>query len=82
MAPNVTNYAEIQHDEIEALRSIYMDDFTEHETKPGPWNVGLVQRLHDVGTLVISYVCSNTSKVWRDLALLAVLDRDHSVLRL
>ena len=40
MAPNVTNYAEIQNDEIEALRSIYMDDFVEHNTKLGAWNVG------------------------------------------
>ena len=40
MAPNVTNYAEIQNDEIEALRSIYMDDFLEHDIKPGAWNVG------------------------------------------
>ena len=39
MAPNVTNYAEIQNDEIEALRSIYMDDFLEHDIKPGAWNV-------------------------------------------
>ena len=40
MAPNVTNYAEIQNDEIEALRSIYMDDFLELDIKPGAWNVG------------------------------------------
>ena len=40
MAPHVTNYSEIQNDEIEALRSIYMDDFVEHEIKPGAWNVG------------------------------------------
>ena len=40
MAPNATNYAEIQNDEIEALRSIYMDDFLEHDIKPGAWNVG------------------------------------------
>lgn len=36
-APTTTNYSEIQHDEIEALRSIYMDDFTEEEAKTGPW---------------------------------------------
>lgn len=40
MAPSITNYAEIQHDEIEVLRSIYMDDFVEDKVKPGAWNVG------------------------------------------
>lgn len=38
MAPSVTNYSEIQHDEIEALRSIFMDDFEEEEAKVGAWN--------------------------------------------
>ena len=38
MAPKVTNYAEIQNDEIEALRSIYIDYFLDHEVKSGPWN--------------------------------------------
>ena len=37
MAPTTTNYSEIQHDEIEALRSIYMDDFMEEEAKTGAW---------------------------------------------
>ena len=37
MAPVTTNYSEIQHDEIEALRSIYMDDFIEEEAKTGAW---------------------------------------------
>lgn len=37
MAPITTNYSDIQHDEIEALRSIYMDDFIEEETKTGAW---------------------------------------------
>ena len=37
MAPVTTNYSEIQHDEIDALRSIYMDDFLEEESKTGPW---------------------------------------------
>ena len=39
--PPTTNYGEIQHDEIEALRSIYMDDFIEVEAKTGAWNVGI-----------------------------------------
>lgn len=40
MAPSaMTNYAEIQEDEIEALRSIYMDDFQEERPKVGAWNV-------------------------------------------
>ena len=34
-----TNYAEIQHDEVEALRSIYMDEFHEEVAKTGAWNV-------------------------------------------
>lgn len=34
-----TNYAGIQDDEIEALRSIYMDDFQEERPKVGAWNV-------------------------------------------
>ena len=37
MAPTITNYFEIQHDEIEALRSIYMDDFIEEKAKTGAW---------------------------------------------
>ena len=39
MAPSVTNYTEIQNDEIEVLRSIYMDDFVEETPKTGAWNV-------------------------------------------
>ena len=38
MASGVTNYAEIQQDEIDVLRSIYMEDFVEDEAKRGPWN--------------------------------------------
>ncbi len=41
----VTNYAEIQENEIDALRSIYMDDFNEEEVKVGAWNVSI---LHDI----------------------------------
>lgn len=41
MAPSGTNYAEIQNDEIEALRSIYMEAFEEEEAKVGAWNVSL-----------------------------------------
>lgn len=39
MAPLTTNYDEIQHDEIEALRSIYMEEFHEEKAKVGAWNV-------------------------------------------
>ncbi|KAL8730589.1 MAG: hypothetical protein Q9181_004602 [Wetmoreana brouardii] len=38
MAPLTTNYAEIQHDEVEALRSIYMEQFKEIEARVGAWN--------------------------------------------
>ncbi|KAL9100170.1 MAG: hypothetical protein Q9163_004420 [Psora crenata] len=37
MAPSITNYSEIQQDEIEALRSIYPDDFVEEEARVGAW---------------------------------------------
>lgn len=39
MAP-ITNYNEIQQNEVDALRSIFMSDFIEKEAKTGPWNVG------------------------------------------
>ena len=41
MAPTTTNYSEIQRDEIEALRSIYMESFMEEEAKTGAWNKSL-----------------------------------------
>ena len=40
MAPATTDYSEIQQNEIEALRSIYMEDFEEDALKTGAWNVG------------------------------------------
>ena len=40
MAPITTDYAEIQQNEIEALHSIFMEDFVEHEARAGAWNVG------------------------------------------
>ena len=46
MAPTTTNYSEIQHDEIEALRSIYMDDFAEEEAKTGPWKKAADRAFH------------------------------------
>lgn len=48
MASPATNYAEIQHDEIEALRSIYMDAFEEEKAKVGAWNVSLFRTYHPV----------------------------------
>ena len=39
MAPSTTNYPEIQNDEIEVLRSIYMDDFVEEKFTLAAWNV-------------------------------------------
>ncbi|KAL8734889.1 MAG: hypothetical protein Q9166_001241 [cf. Caloplaca sp. 2 TL-2023] len=36
--PTITNYTEIQRDEIEVLRSIYMEDFQEEKPKVGAWN--------------------------------------------
>ena len=38
-SPAVTNYSEIQQNEAEALRSIYMEDFEDVAAKPGAWNV-------------------------------------------
>lgn len=40
---SITDYAQMQSDELEALRSIYMDDFTETETKPTAWSVSQQQ---------------------------------------
>jgi translation initiation factor 2-alpha kinase 4 len=36
-----TNYREIHQTEVEALRSIYGDDFEEVENKRSAWQVGL-----------------------------------------
>jgi len=38
MGSSTTKYFEIQHDEIEVLRSIFMDDFVVEEAKTGAWN--------------------------------------------
>lgn len=62
MAPSITNYAEIQNDEIEVLRSIYMDDFMEEKPKTAAWNVGFLKfassfhGLHDhaITTILLS----------------------------
>ena len=35
----LTNYAEAQQDELDALKSIYMDDFEEVKGKAAAWNV-------------------------------------------
>jgi hypothetical protein len=40
--PTMTNYDEIQKNEVEVLRSIYMDDFEDVSVKPGAWNVSLL----------------------------------------
>jgi len=42
MAPSegLTDYDEIQQNEMEALKSIFMHDFQEEETKTVAWNVG------------------------------------------
>ncbi|KAL8927956.1 MAG: hypothetical protein Q9208_002031 [Pyrenodesmia sp. 3 TL-2023] len=37
MAPPITNYVEIQQDEIEVLRSIYMEAFEEEKARVGAW---------------------------------------------
>ena len=49
MAPLVTDYVEIQRDEIAALKSIYMGDFEEDEAKLGAWNVGTKSWISDPG---------------------------------
>ena len=38
MGPSVTNYAEIQQEEVEVLRSVYADDFVEEKPKTAAWN--------------------------------------------
>lgn len=40
MATQTTDYFEIQQNEIDALHSIFMEDFVEEEVKAGAWNVG------------------------------------------
>ncbi len=39
----LTNYAEVQQDELDALKSIYMDDFEEVKAKAAAWNVSTVR---------------------------------------
>ena len=46
MAPITTNYTEIQNDEVEALRSIYMDDFIQEEAKTGAWKKAADRAFH------------------------------------
>ena len=46
MVSKSTDYQAIQHDEIEALRSIYMDDFEEHVQRTA-WNVGTLSSLRN-----------------------------------
>jgi translation initiation factor 2-alpha kinase 4 len=38
-----TNYQEIHQNEVEALRSIYGDDFEEVHLRPSAWHVSFVQ---------------------------------------
>lgn len=45
MAPQITNYVEIQQDEIDALRSIYMEAFEEEKPRVGAWKVSHIQVL-------------------------------------
>ena len=42
MAPPTpsTDYASIQENEIQVLQSIFVDEFSEEETKAAAWNVG------------------------------------------
>ena len=35
----VTDYDEVQSNEIEVLKSIFIEDFKEETAKAGPWNV-------------------------------------------
>lgn len=41
-----TNYREIHLNEVEALRSIYGDDFEEVETRPSAWHVSIIRVIH------------------------------------
>ena len=38
--PGITNYTEIQENEVQVLQSIFMEDFVEEKAKTGAWNVG------------------------------------------
>ena len=50
----LTNYAEAQQEELEVLRSIYMDDFEEIERKQAAWNVGLCWEISRVAPADLS----------------------------
>lgn len=65
MAQSVTKYAEIQQDEIEALRSIYMEDFAEKEIKTGAWNVGVSSSVHCPDDLRKSNSCNPVCRLSR-----------------
>lgn len=47
MSP-ATNYAEIQQDEVQALASIFMEEFHEEEARTSAWNVGVFVFLHSI----------------------------------
>ena len=55
MASRTTNYQEIQQDEMDALRSIYVEDFKEEAVKTGAWNV--------CGNVLITNIILNASVV-------------------
>lgn len=64
MAPPITNYVEIQQDEIEVLRSIYMEAFEEEKARVGAWKVS---RIH---VLVLQLYTSSTDAQAERAALL------------
>lgn len=47
--PGLTDFGQIQQDEISVLQSIFMEDFCEKEAKTSAWKVSTMGRLADFG---------------------------------
>ena len=65
MAQRNTNYDEIQQNELEVLRSIFMEDFVEEEMKTVAWNVCRSKSKGRAAPLIYAGIlnCSKASRV-------------------
>ncbi|KAG8532078.1 uncharacterized protein KY384_003715 [Bacidia gigantensis] len=85
MAGSTTDYSEIQRDEIEALRSIYPNDFVEGETKVGAWKkysdpsfrISLRPSLNDRENFAITLIVSLPSTYPKTLPRLSLKYEDN-----
>lgn len=55
ISATTTNYREIHLNEVEALRSIYGDDFQEVETRRTAWQVG---RINSIKPRSVNLICA------------------------